>query len=209
MHWSHRHARLWACAQHTRHRFILLADFCAGGLCLAVFVALSIGMLAFRDGAGVFDALLIGIASGALTLAAGQVAIAASQSLTLRVAIASAFAVPAAIAGYQAVFALSQIGGFAGLARGLRLRRCGLHWRRGMDALESLAKTRPLESGRAVERSQPVLRPLSARDDPCAFIIEQVRVDRCVEGGIIGTRAGSQSFSEWLDQSASISAQPT
>lgn len=78
---------------------------------LPFFVALSIGTLAFRDGASVFDALLIGIASGALTLAAGQVAIAASQSLTLRVAIASAFAVRAAIAGYQAVFALSQIGG--------------------------------------------------------------------------------------------------
>ncbi|WP_346658122.1 hypothetical protein [Bradyrhizobium sp. 154] len=78
---------------------------------LPFFVALSVWMSAFRDGAGVFGALLIGIASGALTLAAGQVAIAASQSLTLRVAIGSAFAVPAAIAGYEAVFALSQIGG--------------------------------------------------------------------------------------------------
>jgi hypothetical protein len=77
---------------------------------LPFFVALSVGMLAFRDGAGVFGALLIGIASGALTLAAGQVAVAVSRSLTLRVAIATAFAVPAAIAGYHVVFAMSQIG---------------------------------------------------------------------------------------------------
>lgn len=125
---------------------------------LPFFVALSIGILAFRDGAGVFGALLIGIASGALTLAAGQVAIAASQSLTLRIAIASAFVVPAAIAGYQAVFALSQIGG------------ASLAWREAFACLGAvciggtawtrlrvLAKTRPLESGRAMERSQSVL----------------------------------------------------
>ncbi|MDH2347743.1 hypothetical protein [Bradyrhizobium sp. SSUT77] len=77
---------------------------------LPFFVALSVGMWAFRHGAGVFGALLIGIASGALTLAAGQVAVAFSRSLTLRVAIATAFAVPAAIAGYHVMFALSQIG---------------------------------------------------------------------------------------------------
>ncbi|WP_247500573.1 hypothetical protein [Bradyrhizobium sp. 149] len=74
---------------------------------LPFFVALSVGMLAFRDGAGVFGALLIGIASGALTLAAGQVAVALRRSLTLRIAIAAAFAVPAAIAGYHVIFALS------------------------------------------------------------------------------------------------------
>lgn len=59
------------------------------------FVALSVWMSAFRDGAGVFGALLIGIASGALTLAAGQVAIALSRIRTLRITIAAAFAVPA------------------------------------------------------------------------------------------------------------------
>ena len=77
---------------------------------LPFFVGITIGMLAFRDGAGVFGGLLIGIASGGLTLAAGQVAVAVSRSLTLRVAIATAFAVPAAIAGYHVVFALSPIG---------------------------------------------------------------------------------------------------
>lgn len=77
---------------------------------LPFFVAVTVGMSAFRDGAGVFGALLIGIVSGALTLAAGQLTLAVSQSLTLRVAIATVFAVPAAIAGYHVVFALSQIG---------------------------------------------------------------------------------------------------
>jgi hypothetical protein len=77
---------------------------------LPLFVALSIGMLAFRGGAGVVGALLIGLASGALTLAVGQVAVAASRVRTLRIAIAAAFAVPAAIAGYHVVFAMSQIG---------------------------------------------------------------------------------------------------
>ncbi|MET4349530.1 hypothetical protein [Bradyrhizobium sp. RT9a] len=86
------------------------AIFALAVYALPFFVALNVGMLAFRDGAGVFGALLIGIASGALTLAAGQVAVALSRSLALHVAIATVFAVPAAIAGYHVVFALSQIG---------------------------------------------------------------------------------------------------
>lgn len=89
--------------------------FCWLILALAVytlpfFVALSVGISAFRDGAGLFGALLIGIASGALTLAAGQLTLAVNRSLTLRVPVATVFAVPAAIAGYHVVFALSQIG---------------------------------------------------------------------------------------------------
>lgn len=77
---------------------------------LPFFVALSAGILAYCHGAGVFGALLIGIASGTLTLAAGQLAVAVSRSLILRVVIGAAFAVPAAIAGYHVVFGLSQIG---------------------------------------------------------------------------------------------------
>ena len=46
------------------------AIFALAVYALPFFVALSVGMLAFRHGAGVFGALLIGIASGALTLAA-------------------------------------------------------------------------------------------------------------------------------------------
>ncbi|WP_347336524.1 MULTISPECIES: hypothetical protein [Bradyrhizobium] len=77
---------------------------------LPFFVALSVGMFVFRHGAGVVGALLIGLASGTLTLSVGQLNVALSRVRTLRIAIAAAFAVPAAIAGYHVMFALSQIG---------------------------------------------------------------------------------------------------
>ncbi|MET4236024.1 hypothetical protein ABIA85_009339 [Bradyrhizobium sp. LA6.10] len=135
------------------------AIFALAVYALPFFVALSVGMLAFRDGVGVVGALLIGIAFGALTLAVGQVAVAVSRSLTMRVAIATAFAVPAAIAGYHVVFALSQIGvpsltwreafacGGAGCIGGTA-------WAR----LTVFAETRPLDSvGVAENAPQPVL----------------------------------------------------
>ncbi|MDE5446113.1 hypothetical protein GWG65_32895 [Bradyrhizobium sp. CSA207] len=138
--------------------------FCWAIFALAVyplpfFVALSVGMLAFRDGAGVVGALLIGIASGALTLAAGQVAVAVSRSLILRIAIATAFAVPAAIAGYHLVFALSQIGVPSlawreAFACGGAVCIGGTAWTR----LIAFAGTRPSESaGVAENMPQPVL----------------------------------------------------
>ena len=126
---------------------------------LPFFVALSVGMLAFRHGAGVFGATLIGIASGTLTLAAGQVAVAASRSLTLRVAIATAFAVPAAIAGYHVVFALSQIAVPSlawreAFACGGAVCIGGTAWTR----LTVFAELRALESGGVVENMpRPVL----------------------------------------------------
>ena len=89
--------------------------FCWAMFALAVyalpfFVALSIGMMALQNGAGVVGALLIGTAGGTLTLVLGQIAVAVTRSLTLRTAVATAFAVPAAVVGYHRVFALSQIG---------------------------------------------------------------------------------------------------
>jgi hypothetical protein len=60
------------------------AIFALAVYALPFFVALSIGTLAFRDGAGAFGALLIGVASGALTLAAGRVVVAFSRSLARR-----------------------------------------------------------------------------------------------------------------------------
>ena len=74
---------------------------------LPFFVAVSIGTMALHSGAGVVGALLVGMASGALTLALAQVAVAVSRSFILRIAIATAFAVPAAIAGYHVIFATS------------------------------------------------------------------------------------------------------
>jgi hypothetical protein len=77
---------------------------------LPFFVGLTAGMAAFHDGAGVLGALLIGVVVGALTLGIGQIAFALVKPIPLRAAIAAAFAIPAAIAGYHAVLGLSQIG---------------------------------------------------------------------------------------------------
>ncbi len=77
---------------------------------LPFFVGLTAGMAAFHGGAGVIGALLVGIIAGALTLGIGQIAFAAVRPQPLRAAIAAAFAIPAAIAGYHAVLGLSQIG---------------------------------------------------------------------------------------------------
>ncbi|WP_233443198.1 hypothetical protein [Bradyrhizobium brasilense] len=86
------------------------AIFALAVYALPFFVALICGMIAFHGGAGVIGALLVGSVAGALTLAAGEVAFAVTRSLALRLVIATIFAVPAAIAGYNVVFALSQIG---------------------------------------------------------------------------------------------------
>lgn len=86
------------------------AIFALAVYALPFFVALSIGMTAFQSGAGLIGAVLIATAGGALTLVLGQVAVATTRSLALRIAIATAFAIPAAVAGYHVVFALSQIG---------------------------------------------------------------------------------------------------
>jgi len=77
---------------------------------LPFFVGLTAGMAAFHGGAGVIGALLVGIIAGALTLGIGQIAFAVIRPPMLRAAIAAAFAIPAAIAGYHAVLGLSQIG---------------------------------------------------------------------------------------------------
>lgn len=86
------------------------AIFALAVYALPFFVALSIGMATLQSGVGVVGALLIGIAGGALTLLLGQVAFAVTRSSALRIAIATAFAIPAAVAGYHVVFALSKIG---------------------------------------------------------------------------------------------------
>jgi hypothetical protein len=99
---------------------LLLNTVCIGLFCwliftlavyaLPFFVALSAGTMAFDGGAGVIGAPIVGIAAGALTLAMGKTAFATARSLILRAAIAAAFALPAAIAGYHVVMVMSQIG---------------------------------------------------------------------------------------------------
>jgi hypothetical protein len=77
---------------------------------LPLFVAVSTGIMALQSGAGILGAPLVGIAAGVMALAVGQVAFAIARFPILRAAIAAAFAVPAAIAGYHVVFAMSQLG---------------------------------------------------------------------------------------------------
>jgi hypothetical protein len=77
---------------------------------LPFFVAVSAGMAAFHSGAGIFGAPLVGIAVGGVTLAIGQTAFAIVRFPILRTTITAVFAVPAAVAGYHVVFAMSQLG---------------------------------------------------------------------------------------------------
>lgn len=125
------------------------AIFALAVYALPLFVALTIGMTAFQSGAGLIGALLIGTAGGALTLAVGQAALAITRYLTLRIAIVTAFAAPAAVAGYHTVFALSLIGVPSLAWR--RVLAClgavcigGMAWTR----LTAFAETRPFEPGR-------------------------------------------------------------
>ena len=67
-------------------------------------------MLALHGGAGILGAPLVGIAAGGMTLAIGQTAFAMTRSVIIRAIIATLFAVPATLAGYQVVFAMSQLG---------------------------------------------------------------------------------------------------
>jgi hypothetical protein len=128
------------------------AIFALAVYALPFFVALSIGMTVFQSGAGLAGALLIATAGGALTLVLGQVVFAVTRSLALRIAIATVFAVPAAIAGYHVVFAVCHIG------------VPSLAWREVFACLGAvcigvtswtrltvLAETRPLEPGGVVE----------------------------------------------------------
>src|SRR5262249_18002046 len=65
---------------------------------------------AYHSGSGEIGAVLVGLIAGALTVATGQIMIAAFGSPLIRTAIALVFAVPAAIAGYYAALGLAQIG---------------------------------------------------------------------------------------------------
>jgi hypothetical protein len=116
-------------------------------------------MLALHSGAGVLGAPLVGIVAGGVTLAIGQGAFAMTRSIIVRAIIAALFAVPATLAGYQVVFAMSQIGVpsvvwreiFASLGA---IFIGGAAWTR----LTVLTDTRPLDSDTAAGSGpQPVL----------------------------------------------------
>ena len=77
---------------------------------LPVLVAVTAGVAAYDSGAGEIGAFLVGLITGALTLAAGQIAAAAFRLPLIRTAIALVFAMPAAMAGYYAALGLAQLG---------------------------------------------------------------------------------------------------
>jgi hypothetical protein len=135
------------------------AIFALAAYALPFFVALNIGMTALQSGASVIGALLIGAASGVLTLVLGQTAVAVTRSLTLRIVIAMAFAIPAAVTGYHLVLALPQIGVSSMAWREVLASLgaiCvgGTAWTR----LTVFAEARPFRPVGAVEKpSQPIL----------------------------------------------------
>jgi hypothetical protein len=141
------------------------AIFALAVYALPFFVALSIGMTALQNGAGVIAALLIGLAGGALTLVIGQTAVAVTRSMTWRFAIATAFAVPAAVAGYHVVVALSLIG-----MPSLAWREvsaclgavcvCGTAWTR----LTVFAETHPFEPAAVVKNPSPPILTAARRE---------------------------------------------
>jgi hypothetical protein len=77
---------------------------------LPFFAGTAAGLLAYHTGAGILGGAAIGLIAGAVTLVAGELAFANSQSAIIRAMTAAAFAVPAAVAGYHLVLGLTALG---------------------------------------------------------------------------------------------------
>ena len=78
---------------------------------LPFFAGMTAGLAAYHHGAGPLGAVMVGLCAGAATLVFGQFLFAHFRSPLFRIALAAVFAIPAAIAGYHLVHALSGIGG--------------------------------------------------------------------------------------------------
>ena len=141
---------------------------------LPFFVGLTAGMAAFHGGAGVIGALLVGIVAGALTLGVGQIAFAVVRPLPLRAAIAAAFAIPAAIAGYHAVLGLSQIGVPSLVWREVfAWIGAHLHRRHGLGANDGLRGAPPAAARRSVaERASATSDGRDARGMSIVLIVD-------------------------------------
>jgi hypothetical protein len=77
---------------------------------LPVFAGLTAGLAAWHAHAGLFGALTAAILAAGLTLALARFALAASSALAVRAGVGLLFAIPAAVAGYQATFGLGGLG---------------------------------------------------------------------------------------------------
>ncbi len=80
---------------------------------LPFFAALSMGMFAYNTGAGPIGAMVIAALAGAIAFLAGPLLFATVRSPEFRTLISAAYAVPAGLAGYHAVYGISAIGGTA------------------------------------------------------------------------------------------------
>jgi hypothetical protein len=99
---------------------LILSVFAIGFLCwllftlavyaLPLFAAMMAGLAAYHHDAGLVGAFLVALLAGAATLAIGRLAFALLPSALLRTVVALVFAVPAAVAGYEAAFGLLHLG---------------------------------------------------------------------------------------------------
>lgn len=74
---------------------------------LPFFIGLSIAFYAYDSGAGGPGATMLGVVTGGIVLALAQMAMALVVSSWLRILLGLTFAIPAAVAGYYATFALA------------------------------------------------------------------------------------------------------
>ena len=77
---------------------------------LPVFVAVTIGLAAFHNGAGPAGGIVVALVCGVVTLLIGQIAFATARSPLIRAAIATLFAAPAVVAGYHVALGLGRLG---------------------------------------------------------------------------------------------------
>lgn len=90
--------------------FICWLLFSLAVYALPFFAAMTVGLWAHDGGAGAIGAIAAGLAAGIVTLVAGQLLSGTVRSTAVRALLALAFAAPAAIAGYHAVFGITAIG---------------------------------------------------------------------------------------------------
>jgi hypothetical protein len=138
---------------------------------LPFFVALNVFVMALHSGAGVLSAPLVAIAAGGMMLAIGQTAFAMIRSVIIRAIIAALFAAPATLAGYQVVFAMSQIGVPSLAWR--EIFAClgavfigGTAWTR----LTSFTETRSIRAGQSGAILSRFSQPQPIRNDPAPSV---------------------------------------
>jgi hypothetical protein len=95
---------------------IVVGIGCEAALCRLVFgvyaLACVVGGLAsvaaYHTGAGEIGAIIVGMAAGAFTLAAGQLIFVVARSRVTRIVVALFFVIPAALAGHSITLGLAQ-----------------------------------------------------------------------------------------------------